>query len=60
MSESDDLHATAMAVTLREQHGVNPIQLDLRDFPRESGSFRLDRLGTTRSMSHLIGLDEVR
>ncbi len=60
VSESDDLHATAMAVTLREQHGVNPIQLDLRDFPRESGSFRLDRLGTTRSMSHLIGLDEVR
>lgn len=60
VSESDDLHATAMAATLREQHGLSPIHLDLRDFPRESGSFRLDRLGTNRSMSHVIGLDDVR
>lgn len=60
VSESDDLHATAMAATLREHHGLGPIHLDLRDFPRESGSFRLDRLGTTRSLSHLIGLDDVR
>ncbi|ONM49705.1 hypothetical protein [Nocardia donostiensis] len=60
VSESDDLHATAMAVTLREHHGVNPLHLDLRDFPRETGSFRLDRVGTTRSLSHLIGLDDVR
>ncbi|MFI9502957.1 hypothetical protein [Nocardia sp. NPDC052566] len=60
MSESDDLHATAMAATLRDHHGLSPIHLDLRDFPRESGSFRLDRLGTTRSLSHLIGLDDVR
>lgn len=60
VSESDDLHGTAMAATLREHHGLSPIQLDLRDFPRESGSFRLDRLGTTRSLSHVIGLDDVR
>ncbi|GAA5053364.1 MvdC/MvdD family ATP grasp protein [Nocardia callitridis] len=60
VSESDDLHATAMAATLREHHGHSPIRLDLRDFPRESGSFRLDRFGTTRSMSHLLGLDDVR
>ncbi|MEV0033307.1 hypothetical protein [Nocardia sp. NPDC050793] len=60
VSESDDLHATAMAATLREHHGLSPIHLDLRDFPRESGSFRLDRLGTTRSLSHVIGLDTVR
>ena len=60
VSESDDLHGTAMAATLREHHGLSPIHLDLRDFPREYGSFRLDRLGTTRSMSHLIGLDDVR
>ncbi|MBF6073939.1 hypothetical protein IU498_04760 [Nocardia beijingensis] len=60
VSESDDLHATAMAATLREHHGLAPIHLDLRDFPRESGSFRLDRLGTARSLSHLIGLDDVR
>ncbi|MEU7146317.1 hypothetical protein ABZ942_43250 [Nocardia sp. NPDC046473] len=60
VSESDDLHATAMAATLREHHALNAIHLDLRDFPRESGSFRLDRLGTARSLSHLIGLDDVR
>ncbi|MEV6276760.1 hypothetical protein [Nocardia sp. NPDC051832] len=60
VSETDDLHATAMAATLREHHGLNPIHLDLRDFPRESGSFRLDRDGTSRSMSHLLGLDDVR
>ncbi|MGW0249761.1 hypothetical protein ACWDYH_24345 [Nocardia goodfellowii] len=60
VSETDDLHATAMAATLREHHGLNPIHLDLRDFPRESGSFRLDRHGTSRSMSHVLGLDDVR
>ncbi|MFR9750114.1 hypothetical protein ACL02S_03640 [Nocardia sp. 004] len=60
VSETGDLHSTAMAVTLRKHHRISPIQLDLRDFPRESGSFRLDRLGTARSMSHLIGLDDVR
>ncbi|WP_063043282.1 hypothetical protein [Nocardia pseudovaccinii] len=60
VSESDDLHGTAMAATLREHHGLSPIHLDLRDFPRESGSFRLDRHGTTRSLSHVIGLDDVR
>ncbi|MGY4099301.1 hypothetical protein ACW2Q0_07035 [Nocardia sp. R16R-3T] len=60
VSESDDLHGTAMAATLREHHGLSPIQLDLRDFPRESGSFRLDRRGTARSLSHVIGLDDVR
>ncbi|WP_245547250.1 hypothetical protein [Nocardia brevicatena] len=60
MSESDDLHATALAVTLREQHRVNPLRFDLRDFPAAAGSFRLDALGTTRSLSHLDGLDEVQ
>ncbi|WP_228001458.1 MvdC/MvdD family ATP grasp protein [Nocardia australiensis] len=60
VSESDDLHAAAMAATLREHHGLSPIQLDLRDFPSESGSFRLDSFGTARSMSHVIGLDDVR
>ncbi|MFE7800880.1 hypothetical protein [Nocardia sp. NPDC057440] len=60
VTESDDLHSTAMAATLREHHGLSPIQLDLRDFPRESGSFRLDRFGTARSLSHLIGIDDVR
>jgi hypothetical protein len=60
VSESDDLHGTAMAATLREHHGLSPIQLDLRDFPRESGSFRLDQFSTARSLSHVIGLDAVR
>lgn len=60
VSESDDLHATAMAATLRDHHGLSPIHLDLRDFPRESGSFRLDRFGTARSLSHVFGLDDVQ
>lgn len=59
VTESDDLHADAMAATLRNHYGTNPIRLDMRDFPRESGSFRLDRAGTARSLSHLYGLDDV-
>ncbi|WP_067893392.1 hypothetical protein [Nocardia vaccinii] len=59
VTEADDLHADAMAATLRKHHGVSPIRLDMRDFPRETGSFRLDRAGTARSLSHLRGLDEV-
>lgn len=60
VSEPGDRHATALGVTLREHHGVNPLRFDLRDFPAEAGSFRLDALGTTRSLSSLGGLDEVR
>ncbi|WP_054812997.1 hypothetical protein [Nocardia arizonensis] len=60
VSESDDPHATALAASLREHHGLNPIRLDLRDFPGESGSFRLHRFGTARAMSHITGLDDVR
>ncbi|WP_067683702.1 hypothetical protein [Nocardia miyunensis] len=59
VTEADDLHADAMAATLRKHHGVSPIRLDMRDFPRETGSFRLDRAGTARSLSHLRGLDAV-
>lgn len=59
VTEADDLHADALAATLRKHHGVSPIRLDMRDFPRETGSFRLDRAGTARSLSHLYGLDEV-
>ncbi len=59
VSETGDLHADAMASTLRKTYQLNPIHLDMRDFPHESGSFRLDRAGTARSMSHLAGLDEV-
>lgn len=60
VAENDDLHAAAMAATLREQHGIQPLRLDLRDFPREPGSFRLDRFGVGRSLAGLTGLDEVR
>ncbi|MGN2637333.1 hypothetical protein ACTD5D_14290 [Nocardia takedensis] len=60
VSEADDLHATAMAATLRLHHGIEPILFDLRDFPRESGSFRLHRSGTARALSHVTGLDTVR
>ncbi|MFE1592317.1 hypothetical protein [Nocardia sp. NPDC058705] len=60
VSETDDLHADALASTLREHHGLDPIRLDLRDFPRETGSFRLDKAGTNRALSHVQGLDDVR
>lgn len=60
VTESDDPHVAVMAATLREDHAVNAIHLDLRDFPRERGSFRLHRFGTARAVSHLAGLDEVR
>lgn len=59
VTEADDLHADAMGATLRKHHGISPIRLDMRDFPHESGSFRLDRAGTARSLSHVRGLDEV-
>lgn len=49
-----------MQATLREQHGVNTLRLDLRDFPRAPGSFRLDRSAGTRSLAGLTGLDDVR
>ncbi|WP_024805257.1 hypothetical protein [Nocardia sp. BMG51109] len=59
VTETDDLHAEAMAATLRKHHRLNPIRLDMREFPRAGGSFRLDRAGTARSLSHLTGLDDV-
>lgn len=59
VSEADDLHATAMVATLREQHAMTPLRLDLRDFPREPGSFRLGAPGVERSLAGLAGLDEV-
>lgn len=60
VADADDRHATALAATVREQHGLNAIRLDPRDFPARSGSFRVDRYGTARSLSRVIGLDEVR
>ncbi|MBF6331209.1 MvdC/MvdD family ATP grasp protein [Nocardia transvalensis] len=59
VTEPDDVHADAMTATLRKHHGLIPIRLDMREFPRESGSFRLDRDGTARSLSHVLGLDDV-
>ncbi|MBF6170926.1 MvdC/MvdD family ATP grasp protein [Nocardia blacklockiae] len=59
VTETDDLHADAMTATLRKHHGLSPIRLDMREFPRVSGSFRLDRAGTARSLSHVVGLDDV-
>ncbi|WP_306362344.1 MvdC/MvdD family ATP grasp protein [Nocardia sp. CC227C] len=59
VTESDDLHGDALAVTLRKHHGLTPIRLDMRDFPRENGTFRLARDGTARSLSHVLGLDDV-
>ncbi|RDI55658.1 hypothetical protein [Nocardia mexicana] len=59
VTETDDLHADAMAATLRKHHQLNPIRLDMREFPRATGSFRLDRAGTARSVSQAVGLDDV-
>ncbi|NNH68627.1 hypothetical protein HLB23_01810 [Nocardia uniformis] len=59
VTEADDLHGDALATTLRNQHGLSPIRLDMRDFPRENGTFRLASDGTTRSLSHVMGLDDV-
>ncbi|MEU4311819.1 hypothetical protein [Nocardia sp. NPDC024068] len=59
VSEADDLHAAAMEAALREHHADGPLRLDLRDFPRESGTVRIDRSGATRSLAGISGLDEV-
>ncbi|BCK55814.1 hypothetical protein [Nocardia wallacei] len=59
VTETDDLHADAMTATLRKHHQHTPIRLDMREFPRVGGSFRLDRAGTARSLSHVVGLDDV-
>lgn len=60
VSEADDLHAAALQAVLRKEHGVNPLRLDLRDFPGDPGSFRLDGSGTQRTLAGSTGLDEVR
>ncbi|MEU0539544.1 hypothetical protein [Nocardia sp. NPDC005978] len=59
VTEADDLHGDALAATLRKHHALSPIRLDMRDFPRENGTFRLARDGTSRSLSHIMGLDGV-
>lgn len=59
VTEADDLHGDALAATLRKYHGHTPIRLDMRDFPRENGTFRLGADGTYRSLSHLFGVDDV-
>ncbi|MFI6865994.1 hypothetical protein [Nocardia sp. NPDC050406] len=59
VTEADDLHGDALAATLRNHHGLTPIRLDMRDFPRENGTFRLASDGTGRSLSHVLGLDDV-
>ncbi|MBB5916273.1 hypothetical protein BJY24_005185 [Nocardia transvalensis] len=59
VTETDDLHADAMTATLRKHHQLGPIRLDMREFPRAGGSFRLDRAGTARSLSQVVGLDDV-
>ncbi|MFE3959171.1 hypothetical protein ACFXPS_33965 [Nocardia sp. NPDC059091] len=59
VTEAEDLHGDALAATLRKHHGHNPIRLDMRDFPRENGTFRLGGDGSYRSLSHIFGLDDV-
>lgn len=59
VTEAEDLHGDALAATLRKYHGHNPIRLDMRDFPRENGTFRLGMEGSYRSLSHVFGLEDV-
>ncbi|MFF0488225.1 hypothetical protein ACFYTQ_04300 [Nocardia sp. NPDC004068] len=59
VTESEDVHADAMAATLRNLHGITPIRLDMREFPSETGGFRLGRIGTARTLAHVPGLDTV-
>ncbi|MFI1913779.1 hypothetical protein [Nocardia sp. NPDC020380] len=59
VTEADDLHGDALTATLRKYHGHNAIRLDMRDFPRENGTFRLGGDGSYRSLSHVMGLDDV-
>ncbi|MTE15270.1 MvdC/MvdD family ATP grasp protein [Nocardia aurantiaca] len=59
VTETEDLHGDALAATLRKYHGHNPIRLDMGDFPRENGAFRLSGDGSYRSLSHIFGLDDV-
>ncbi|GAB3205722.1 hypothetical protein ACFXO9_25615 [Nocardia tengchongensis] len=59
VTEAEDLHGDALAATLRKFHGHNPLRLDMRDFPRENGTFRLGADGSYRSLSHIFGLDDV-
>ncbi|WP_067722740.1 hypothetical protein [Nocardia yamanashiensis] len=59
VTEAEDLHGDALAATLRKHHAHTAIRLDMRDFPREHGTFRLGRDGTARSLSHVLGLDDV-
>ncbi|MEV0354532.1 hypothetical protein AB0H71_00545 [Nocardia sp. NPDC050697] len=60
VADADDRHAAALAATVREQHGLTAIRLDPREFPSRTGSFRVDPSGTARSLSRIVGLDDVR
>ncbi|WP_067701303.1 hypothetical protein [Nocardia jejuensis] len=59
VTEADDLHGDALASTLRKHHALNALRIDMRDFPRENGTFRLGEDGSYRSLSHVLGLDDV-
>ncbi|WP_280400132.1 hypothetical protein [Nocardia carnea] len=60
VSETEDLHAAALQAVLRDRYAINPLRLDLRDFPGEPGSFRLGDSGPRRELAGRTGLDEVR
>ncbi|WP_280496639.1 hypothetical protein [Nocardia farcinica] len=60
VAAAGDPHAAAVAEIVREVHGLNAIQLDPADYPRNFGSFRLGRLGTARSLAQSVGLDDAR
>ncbi|RMI30334.1 MvdC/MvdD family ATP grasp protein [Nocardia stercoris] len=59
VTETGDLHADAVAAVMRDRHGIDPIRLDMRDFPTESGTFRIGASRSERTLSHVLGLDGV-
>ncbi len=60
VTEHDDVHGAALATRLLRCHGIEPIMLDLRDFPDQRASFRLGSDGVTRALPLHRSLDDVR
>jgi len=60
VTEHGDVHAEAMRAVLRRDHGITPIQIDIRDFPQEFGSYRLSASRGSRTIFGSIELDDVR
>lgn len=60
VTESDDVHAAAVSAALQRRHQITPRRIDLREFPAQTGSFRLTSEGARRSLAGPSNLDDVR